>query len=157
MLSESNAAFIQRHTSMSVGARDARNRPVVGRALGCRVSADRRLITIYLSASRAAALLDCLRQTKVIALAVTRPSTVESQQFKGDVIAIRPLTAEDRTAIAEYRDSFVAELGVIGYRAELARGIIAGDDDAVAVEFEPTAMFDQTPGPRAGTRMGAPA
>lgn len=157
MLSEKNAAFIQCHTSMSVGARDARNRPMVGRALGCRVSADRRRLTIYLSASRAAPLLDCLRQTGVIALAVTRPSTHETLQFKGAVIGITPLTEEDRRTIAAYRESFVAELALIGYGPGFAGGILAGDDDAVAVLFEPSAMFDQTPGPKAGTRMESPA
>ena len=153
MLSEANAEFIRRFTSMSVATRDAQMRPVVGRALGCRVSADRRRLTIYLSASRAAHLLDCLRDNGAIALAVTRPTTNESLQFKGKVVEILPLSADDSAEIAAYRESFVAELASVGYNPEFSRGVLAGGDDSVAVVFEPVAMFNQTPGPKAGTKL----
>jgi len=153
MLSEANALFVRRFTSMSVGARDAQNRPVVGRALGCCVSSDRRRLTIFLSASRAAQLLECLRDNGAIALAVTRPTTHETLQFKGSVRDIRPLSAEDRIEMEEYRESFVQELGVIGYNRQMASGVVAGPEDAVAVVFEPVAIFNQTPGPKAGTQL----
>ena len=155
MLSEANALFVRRFTSMSVGARDARNRPVVGRALGCCVSADRRSLTIFLSASRAAQLLECLRDNGAIALAVTRPTTHETLQFKGSVRDIRPLSAEDRIEMEEYRESFIQELAAIGYNRQMAGGVVAGPEDALAVVFEPVAIFNQTPGPKAGTKLEA--
>ena len=155
MLSEANAAFVKRYTSMSVGARDAHNRPVVGRALGCCVSPDRRRLTIFLSASRSAQLLECLRDNGAIALAVARPKTAETLQFKGSVSAIRPLTAEEKIEIEEYRESFVQELATIGYNRQMASGVVAGAEDAVAVVFEPVAIFNQTPGPKAGTKLEA--
>ena len=155
MLSEANALFVRRFTSMSVGARDARNCPVVGRALGCCVSADRRSLTIFLSASRAAQLLECLRDNGAIALAVTRPTTHETLQFKGSVRDIRPLSAEDRIEMEEYRESFVQELAAIGYNRQMASGVVAGPEDALAVVFEPAAIFNQTPGPKAGTKLEA--
>jgi hypothetical protein len=155
MLSEANAAFVRRFTSMSVAARDAQNRPVVGRALGCRVSPDRRRLTIFLSASRAAQFLDCLRDNGAIALAVARPTTNETLQFKGSVVDIRPLSADDKVEIEEYRESFVHELAAIGYNREIATGVLAEAEDSVAVEFEPVAIFNQTPGPKAGTKLEA--
>lgn len=155
MLSEAHAAFVRRFTSMSVGARDAQNRPVVGRALGCRVSPDGRRLTVFLSASRAAQLLECLHDNGAIALAITRPTTHETLQFKGSVVDIRALSAEDKIEMEAYRESFVQELAAIGYNRKFASGILAGSEDGVAVEFEPVAMFDQTPGPRAGTRLAA--
>lgn len=155
MLSEANAVFVRRHTSMSVAARDAQNRPVVGRGLGCCVSSDRRTLTIFLSASRSAQLLECLRDNGAIALAVARPTTAETLQFKGSVRDIRPLSAEEKVEIEEYRESFVQELAGIGYNRQMAGGVVAGAEDAVAVVFEPVAIFDQTPGPRAGTKIEA--
>jgi hypothetical protein len=155
MLSEANALFVKRFTSMSLGARDAQNRPVVGRALGCCVSADRRRLTIFLSASRAAQLLECLRNNGAIALAVTRPTTHETLQFKGSVLDIRPLSAEERTEMEEYRESFIQELAAIGYNRQMASGVVAGPEDALAVVFEPVAIFNQTPGPKAGTKLEA--
>jgi hypothetical protein len=153
MLTEANAAFIQRFTSMSVAARDAQNRPFVGRALGCRVSADRRKLTIFLSASRALQVLECLRLNGALALAVTRPTTHETLQLKGTVLDIGPPSSDDWTEIAAYRESFVQELASVGYRPDFSREVLAGSEDSVAVVFEPLTMFNQTPGPKAGTRL----
>jgi hypothetical protein len=138
---------------MRVAARDARNWPVVGRALGCRVSADRRRLTVFLSASRAAQVIECLRENGALALAVTRPTTHETLQFKGKVIDIAPRSGEDEAEIAAYRESLVEELAAIGYSAEFTRSVLAGGDDCVAVTFEPAVVFNQTPGPQAGTKL----
>ncbi|MDP1536501.1 MAG: hypothetical protein Q8L95_04890 [Burkholderiales bacterium] len=155
MLTPAHAAFIARHTSISVAARDARNRPTVGRALGCRVAEDLRTVTVFLSASRSAEVLACLRENCAIALAVTRPTTNQTLQLKGMVTAIVPATVDDTAEIAAYCESFVEELAVLGYGAELARGVLAGADDSVAVVFALGAVFDQTPGPQAGRVMDA--
>ncbi len=155
MLNPEHAAFIARYTSMSVAARDARNRPAVGRALGCRVDEDGRTLTVFLSAGRSAAVLACLRENGAIALAVTRPTTNQTLQLKGTVAAIVPVTGDDVAEMTAYRESFVEELAVLGYGAELARGVLAGADDSVAVVFAPGVVFDQTPGPKAGRVMDA--
>jgi hypothetical protein len=153
MLNEQCASFIQRFTSMSIAARDAQNRPVVGRALGCRVSADRRRLTLFLSSSREAQALACLRENGAIALTVTRPSTNETLQFKGKVLDILPLSDADRAEIAAYRQSFVEELAALGYEPGFTRAVLAGSEDSVAVAFEATEIYDQTPGPKAGTLL----
>lgn len=155
--SEAQAAFIQRHTSMNVAARDAHNRPALARGLGIRVSPDRRLLTVFLSETHSRQVLRCLRENGAIAMAVTRPKTHETLQFKGRVREIRPLTDEDRQAMAAYQDSFVEELKGLGYRREFTRRLFAGSDTAVAVIFEPREMFDQTPGRKAGEKLGTKA
>lgn len=156
MLSTQCANFIQRFTSMSVAARQGQNRPVVGRALGCRVSADRGRLAIFLSASRERQVLECLRDNGAIALTITRPTTHETLQFKGSVLDIVPPSAEDKAAMAAYLQSFVDELVSIGYEAGFARAVLGGGEDSVAVVFEPLAIFNQTPGPKAGTKLGTP-
>jgi hypothetical protein len=153
MLNEQCANFIPRFTSMSVAARDAQVRPVVGRALGCRVSADRRKLTVFLCASREAQLLACLRENGAIALTVTRPKTHETLQFKGTVSAILPWTDADRAEIAAYRQSFIEELAGLGYRHGFSGTVLAAGEDGMAVAFEPTAIYDQTPGPKAGAML----
>lgn len=153
MLNEQCAGFIRRYTSMSIAARDAHNRPVVGRALGCRVSADRRSLTVFLSSSREAQALACLRENGEMALTVTRPSTNETLQFKGTVLDIRAVSDADRVEIAAYRQSFVEELAALGYDPASSRAVLAGSEDSVAVVFEPSAMYDQTPGPKAGAML----
>jgi hypothetical protein len=154
LLSEAHAAFVQRHTSMNVAGRDAHNRPALARGLGIRVAPDRLTLTVYLSTTHSARLLQCLRDCGAIAVAVTRPTTHETLQFKGRVREILPLSDEDRAEMAAYQDSFAAELEPLGYRRDFVRQLLAGSEHGVAVVFEPTAMFDQTPGPKAGEKLG---
>lgn len=153
LLNERIAAFVQRHCSMNVAARDADNRPVLARGLGCRVAADRRWLTVFLSATHAAPVLDCLKENGTMALAVSRPTTHETLQFKGRVVSIAPVSADDRAAMAAYQASFAEELAAMGYREEFARMVLAGGEDGVAVSFEPETLFDQTPGPNAGAKL----
>ena len=87
-------------------------------------------------------------------VAVTRPKTHETLQLKGTVLDIVPLSDDDRAAMTAYQDSFVDELAQIGYRTEFTRTLLAGSEDCVAVVFEPTEMFNQTPGPKAGEKLG---
>ncbi len=153
MLREEQAAFVRRYTSMSVGVRSGDNRPIVGRALGCRVSADRRTLTIFLSQSREKEVLDCLRENGAIALTVTRPKTHETLQFKGVLLEILPPSREDLAEIAAYRQSFVEELMALGYGKDFSWAVVAGAEDSLAVVFEPNAIYNQTPGPKAGTKL----
>jgi hypothetical protein len=47
--------------------------------------------------------------------------------------------------------AFQAEIAGVGFDDAFAAALVApAGDDAVAVEFTPTAVFDQTPGPEAG-------
>jgi hypothetical protein len=153
LLSEANAAFIQRFTSMNVAGRDAQNRPALARGLGIRVSPDWRTLTVFLSTTHSSQVLKCLRENGAIAVAVTRPTTHETLQFKGRVREIVPLSDEDRREMAAYQDSFVEELTKPGYRPEFTRQLLAGSGNCVAVVFEPAEMFNQTPGPKAGEKL----
>jgi hypothetical protein len=155
LLSEADAAFIQRYTSMNVAARDAQNRPALARALGCRVSEDRRKLTLFISTSHSAQVLQCLHENGAIAVAITRPTTHETLQFKGEVTNITPLSSDDRAAMLAYRESVIEELARVGYRREFVETVLAGGEDSVAVMFEPTEVFNQTPGPKAGEKLGA--
>lgn len=155
LLNEANAAFIQRHTSINVAGRDAQNRPVLARGLGIRVSPDRRTLTVFLSETHSIRLLHCLRENGAIAVAVTRPRTHETLQFKGRVCEIVPLSDEDRAEMAAYQDSLAEELGSLGCRREFTCQLLAGSEHAVAVVFEPVELYNQTPGPKAGEKLGA--
>ena len=53
LLDEAHAAFLQRDLTIDLGARDADNVATLTRALGCRVSADRRRATMFVSVRRA--------------------------------------------------------------------------------------------------------
>ena len=156
LLDEAHTAFMQRRVAINVGARDADNVATLTRALGCRVSADRRVVTVFVSVARAQQLLDNVRANGAIAVVITRPSTHQTIQLKGTDAVITSIEESDRATIAAYVDSFVEDLASIGYRENFARTVLSGkDDEVVAVTFTPTAAFAQTPGPGAGARLRA--
>jgi hypothetical protein len=148
------AAFLLGPVSMNVASRDAALTPSVGRAFGCRIAADGRELTVFLSTSHAAAVLRDLRAGAPFAAVFSRPQTHESRQIKARGVRIEALTPGDIELIRAYGDAFVAECVPLGYAERFMRGFfIDVEDDAVAVTFTPAAMFEQTPGPDAGKRM----
>jgi hypothetical protein len=154
LLDAAQAEFIQHRVAINVASRDARRVPALTRALGCRVSPDRRRVTLFVSPSRAENLLACLREHGAIAAVFTRPSTHETLQLKSEDARVVPLEAGDRESMAVYRESFVKELQKIGYTETFARAVIAAlDAEAVGVAFTPAAAFVATPGPAAGQRL----
>jgi hypothetical protein len=158
LLDEAHAAFIQRRVAINVGGRDADNVPALVRALGCRVSPDRRRVTVFLSVPRSRTLLDDIRDNGRIAVVMSRPSTHQTIQLKGTDAATAPLEDGDRALMAAYQDSFVQELIELGYLETFARAVVSGQsDEIVAVTFTPVEAFVQTPGPGAGQRLGGSA
>ena len=149
------AAFLLGPVSMNIASRDAALTPSVARVYGCRIAADGREVTVFLSAARAAAVLRDLRAGAPLAVVFSRPQTHETRQLKAASARIEPLAPGDLELLRSYGDAFVAECVPLGYAAAFIRGFFVGiEADAVAVSFAPTAMFEQTPGPDAGKRMG---
>jgi hypothetical protein len=66
---------------------------------------------------------------------------------------IRARSMRDTEEVAAYRQSFVDELALLGYDSRFSEAVVDGAEDCVAVVFEPTAIYDQTPGPKAGSRL----
>jgi hypothetical protein len=149
------ASFIESGgVSMHAASRDAANVANLARPLACRVSADRTRVTVLLLASHAGAMLADYRSNRRIALVVTLPSTHRTVQLKGDDAAVEPLQDGDHALIARHREGFVRELTSLGYNGALAEILLAGArGDVVAVGFTVGAVFNQTPGPAAGTPL----
>ncbi|MCB1052204.1 MAG: hypothetical protein H6510_05225 [Acidobacteria bacterium] len=99
-------------------------------------------------------LLQCLRENGTIAAVFCRPLNHQTYQLKGKVQAIRPLADSDRAAIDAYLTSWVEELAELGFGEDYARAIQPPVSDPTwAVTFRIEAVFDQTPGPKAGTAI----
>ncbi len=156
LLSEAKAAFIQRHIAINMASRDAEHRPSVARAYGCRVAADRRQVTVFLSVPAAQPLLNDVRGQRLVAVVFSRPSTHETIQLKGSDARIEALRDGDVAVIDAYLASFLADLRSVGYvdpfASNIERNLLR---DFVAVTFTPTAAFEQTPGPNAGRKLGS--
>lgn len=155
LLDATQARFLTQRVSILMGSCSAAGIPSVVRAYGCRVSPDRRSITVFLAVEQSSAVLEDLRAGGAVAVVFSRPSTHETLQLKGTHARIVPLEEGDRELMRAYGQSFRDEIGVIGYYDPFSSAIMGGvEAEAIGVSFTPTAAFEQTPGPSAGQPLG---
>lgn len=149
-------AIMDRGVSCIVGSRDEALRPSIMRAVGSQVTADGAGITVFLARSQSRQLLQDVASTGHVAVVFSQPASHRTVQLKARSASIRPATEADRPALERYLASMEHEIGRIGYTAQMARAMLAWRlEDLVALSFTPEQAFDQTPGPRAGSALGA--
>jgi hypothetical protein len=154
LIDEELAAFLQGGVSMHAASCAPGRAPGLARPLGCRVSADRRTVTVFLLASQAAPLLEDFRGNGRIAVVFSRPRSHRTVQLKGRDARVGPTAPEDARIVGQYRQAFVEELSFLNYDPSLPRTLLSGaQDDLVAVSFTPSEAFVQTPGPGAGAAL----
>lgn len=153
MIDAQRSAFVTGGVSIIAASRGADDWPAIARAAGCRVSRDGRGITLFVSASQGSALLAAVRSTGAISAVFSQPSTHRTIQLKGNDAVVGALQPGDAQLIERYAEAFAAELSGLGY-SEVGRAVVwAPLDELLAVAWTPSSAFDQTPGPRAGTRL----
>ena len=159
LLDEAAAPFLHRPgISVTAASRDDRNVPRIGRCLGCRVSADREKVTVFIPSGQYRAFFGALSANSAIAVVFSYPTTHQTLQLKGVDAVVGPLTPGDAEIVARHVDNFVEELGGLGYPRDIVRTSQWSEvEELRAVTFTPTAAFEQTPGPGAGAPLRRPA
>ena len=151
-------AMMLRGVSVIVGSRDAAQRPSVMRAMASDVAPDGASVTVFLARSQSRQLLQDIASTGHLAVVFSEPASHRTVQLKATRAGLRPVDEADRPVLARYLASMEHEIGRAGYPVQVARTLLAHRlDDLVAVTFTPEQAFDQTPGPRAGSMLGARA
>jgi hypothetical protein len=144
-------AFIQGGVSIVVGACDRKRLPALARATGCRISSDRRRLTIFMSATQGAQVLRCIRDNGAIAVVFSEPSTHHTIQLKGIDAEVGGLKEGDLQIVEDYRSAFARELDPLGFDEVLIRSFLSCPPaDIVSLTFTPAEAYSQTPGPSAG-------
>jgi len=149
-LDADHAAFIQGGVSVIVATRNAEQVADVVRGCGCRVSRDRRRVTVLVEPSRAGTLLDDIAANGMIAVVFSQPSTHRTIQLKGSDARVVKVTAADRAIAARHLRDWSEDLCRIGYTPEFANAVRGAAPRLAAIAFTPSAAFQQTPGPGAG-------
>lgn len=156
ILDAEHAAFICGGVSINAASGHPGALPSLARSIACRVSADRRSVTLLFASTPAAALLDDIRRSATIAAVFSQPSTHRTLQLKGRDARVVPAEPGDAALSRNYADALVVELSPLGHPAQIVRALLAHDtDDVVAVQFTPSSAFSQTPGPSAGTPLSS--
>lgn len=152
MIPDSIVQLLQTGVSVMVGTRDASLMPECTRAWGIHVGTARGTVTVFLSEPIAGKTLDNLRENGMIAVTCTRPTDHITCQLKGKVRSMKSVNSAQQKMSRQWHHEFVAELKAIGVPSALGEAWIV--EPTVAVEMAVTDVFDQTPGPGAGKRIG---
>jgi hypothetical protein len=96
-----------------------------------------------------------LRATGRVAVTGGDIRTLDAIQFKGEAARVETATDGDRLRAAQYTDDFFGNISAVdGTPLDLLRGLGARDYAACVVRVEE--LYDQSPGPGAGTRVSGP-
>jgi hypothetical protein len=126
--------------------------PRATRAWSCEVvDASRCRLRIVFS-DNSAAIVDALRSgTGRVAVTSADVATLESVQVKGPVVTVEPTTPHDDALVAHHGELLVEVIHrTDGMPVDVLRRFLP--TTTIAVEIEVEEVFDQTPGPTAGSR-----
>lgn len=147
---------MQGGVSINLASCDSDKLPTLVRGIGCRVTADGALVTIFVPHFKSEQVRRDLPDNGNVAVTFSQPSTHRTIQVKGDGAAVRPLAEEEQALIDAYRLAFVQELQPLGFPPPAIRALLAcPPQQLLALSFKPRAAFDQTPGPDAGQPLQA--
>lgn len=152
-LSDELVELVESGVSMLVGTCDAAGRPEAVRGLGARVSEDRRRVTVMLNAALAARTRDNLLEHGRLAVAFSRIFDHRTIQLKGHVVSIRDGDPGDHALQERYVVAFAEQVSLAGLPRSVVRNVRL--EPCLVVELEVDALFEQTPGPRAGEALSS--
>ena len=114
-------------------------------------------MTAFTSEPFTAGLVESLQENGELALTVEDFPAHETYQFKGRYVSHRPAQREDIAIVDRIRERFMKSMRTVF--PALPEGIVGAfiSKPALAVEFEVSEIYVQTPGPGAGARIVPPA
>ncbi len=152
LIPDSIIHLLQTGVSVIVGTRDASLKPECTRAWGIHVASDRSTVTIFLAEAIAGKTINNLHENGAIAVSCSRPTDHITCQLKGRVRMIRPVASTEQGLSQQWHRDFLAELTAIGVPRQLSESWII--EPTIAVDITVSEVFDQTPGPDAGRKIG---
>jgi hypothetical protein len=145
-------AFVESGVAVGIATRDETMRPAFARAWGPQVSADRRSLTLCVSAAEGSATRANLEGNGAVALGFSPPTIAKALQLKGVAAIVGGPETDDLERVERHVRAFEAECARIGAPPEVATRMFDGSA-LVPISVAIDEGFDQTPGPTAGRRL----
>lgn len=140
-----------------VGTRDADLVPELIRAWGPRFSRDGRSMSLCVAGAGSARTLANLRNNGRLAVTCALPLDSHAIQLWGRCLGTAPANREDLSAVQTHRDAFARSNASIGVPRPFIEALwqreLAGSPAMVRIRFAAEQIFNQTPGPGAGSRL----
>jgi hypothetical protein len=144
------AAFLTSGVAVMVATRDTELRPEIARGWGPGPSEDGARLELCLIAPPGSPARANLEANGSVAVNCTRPSTYRALQVKGRAVDVRAPTEADLARAREHADAFTEDTAKVGAPAPSSFYVREVD---LAVTIEVAELYDQTPGPAAGSRL----
>jgi len=138
-------------TSIFVGTIGAGGAPLCCRAIALRSDDDLSTATIYVPIATSRDTLANLALTQRLSVVVTRPIDHASIQLKGTSRTARLARGDEEPLVRSRLDGLADALDQLGIPRRVTRAFAHWP--AFAIEMQVDQIFEQTPGPRAGTRL----
>ena len=139
----------QEGMSLYAGSVSSDGVPAGCRAVALRTNRELTEITVYLPMATSHDVVANVAATKRLAIVATYPPDHFAVQLKGTTTAVR-LAADDESEFVHARlGSFAGVLHAIGIPRRIGESLNCWP--AFAIEMKVDEMFEQTPGPKAGT------
>ena len=152
MIDDAARELLASGVTIEVATRDAALAPDLTSGAGVAVR-DPSTILVYLPKCRPTErALRNLEDNGQIAATFTRPSDDRGLQVKGKVRSVREATQDDRCVQEMYRGGLAEQFALVGVPRSVTRRLRFFP--SVVVEIDVREVYDQTPGPRAGARIG---
>jgi hypothetical protein len=150
-------AFLESGVSVVVGTRDGNLVPEVTRAWGLLVSKDRKTISLCAPFATSRKTLDNLADNGQITVCCCLPTSYKTVQLKGRCIQKADPSRADLAAVERHREAFGRMNERIGFARQRTEAFWRSELESSAVlvklRFAPEQIFDQTPGPDAGSPL----
>ena len=149
--------YLESGPSVVVGTRDMALVPEIARAWGVRVAEDGRSVDLCIPMATIGKTLENLASNGQLAVSFAVPISLYSVQMKGTGIDAGEADADDIAAVEHHREAFASLNERIGmprnvierfWRRELETSSLF-----VKLHFVPEQIFNQTPGPSAGSEI----
>jgi hypothetical protein len=134
-----------------VATRDEDLQPEIARSWGPEVSPDGASVTLCVPAPPGSQTLRNLEGNGAITATFVLPTTYRALQIKGTVTEAREPTPEQLTRVEEHVAAFIDQAGQLGITPKQVDALV--EPEYVAVTFVAREVYDQTPGPSAGSRL----
>ena len=150
-MSERLLKAVESGVSVIVGSVDADGNPACCRAVGLRSDDGLATVTVFVPVATSRETIANVASTKRLAIVTTHPISHCATQLKGVVQRTRPARDDEEPFIVEHFAGFGGVLNTIGYPLRVTRSVTHWP--ALALEVRVDEIYEQSPGPKAGTRL----
>jgi hypothetical protein len=137
--------------SVIVGSVDDAGNPSCCRAVGLRSDDELATVTVFVPVATSTDTMANIAATRRLAVVTTHPITHCATQLKGSVERTRPARDDEESFIVSHFAGFGGVLNTIGYPPRITRSVVQWP--AYALEMRVDEIYEQSPGPNAGTRL----